>query len=143
MLTNQQIEQTEKTEKIKPNNMNYDYASEIEAYRNLAKEEKAKPTYVNHTHTYTSTSASANTNIRKSNNLNSSAATKKTMVNVVKVGGKTTIGAGVGVLVGVFGAIAAASVLEVVVPALLITKVAGVVGGATGLIKGVRDAERS
>lgn len=67
---------------------------------------------------------------------------KKTTITVFKVGGKTTLGAGLGILTGIFGAIAAASVFEVVVPALLITKVAGVVGGAAGLIKGVRDAEK-
>ncbi|MBF0298673.1 MAG: hypothetical protein HQK51_08135 [Oligoflexia bacterium] len=67
---------------------------------------------------------------------------KKATVTVFKVGGKTTLGAGIGVLTGIFGAIAAASVFEVVVPALLITKVAGVVGGAAGLIKGVCDAEK-
>ncbi|MBF0314632.1 MAG: hypothetical protein HQK50_09765 [Oligoflexia bacterium] len=67
---------------------------------------------------------------------------KKAAVTVVKVGTKTTLGAGVGVLTGIFGAIAAASLMEVVVPALLITKVAGVVGGAIGLMKGVHDSEQ-
>jgi hypothetical protein len=58
---------------------------------------------------------------------------------IVKVGVLATFGAGVGVLAGVAGSIAAASVLEAVIPSLLITKTAGIVGGAAGMLKGVSE----
>lgn len=55
------------------------------------------------------------------------------------IGAKTLIGAGVGVVTGIFAAIALVQVLEIAVPAMLITKAAGLVGGSTGLLKGLSD----
>ena len=60
---------------------------------------------------------------------------------VLKVGLKTTVGAGAGVLVGALGGVAAAALLEVIIPTLLITKTAAVVGGAIGMLKGVKDVQ--
>ena len=67
---------------------------------------------------------------------------KKNATRFTEAGVKTVLGAGIGVLAGVGATILATSLLEVIVPSLLITKTAGVVGGATGLIKGINDAHK-
>ncbi|MBF0107096.1 MAG: hypothetical protein HQM16_17435 [Deltaproteobacteria bacterium] len=66
-----------------------------------------------------------------------------TATHVVKTGVKTIIGVGVGVLAGIASVFVAAHILEAAIPAMLITKTAGVVGGATGLLKGVNDAKKA
>ncbi len=57
--------------------------------------------------------------------------------DVVQVGSKVLIGGGLGVLAGVAGIALAASAAEVVV-AGVVTKIAGIVGGALGLSFGVK-----
>lgn len=57
--------------------------------------------------------------------------------DVVQVGSKVLIGGGIGVLAGVAGIAIAASAAEVIV-AGVVTKIAGVVGGALGLSFGVK-----
>ncbi|MBL6988548.1 MAG: hypothetical protein ISR65_02145 [Bacteriovoracaceae bacterium] len=61
------------------------------------------------------------------------------MRTVFKLGALGTLGAGVGVLAGISGSIAAAAVLESVIPSILITKTAGIVGGAAGVLAGIGD----
>ncbi|MBT3235408.1 MAG: hypothetical protein HN353_05620 [Bdellovibrionales bacterium] len=61
---------------------------------------------------------------------------------IVQVGVLATFGAGIGVLAGLAGSIAAATVLEAVIPSLLITKTAGIVGGAAGMLKGVNGLNK-
>ncbi len=58
-------------------------------------------------------------------------------LKVLRVGAKTALGAGIGVLGGIFATVAATQVLEIALPAVLITKAAGFLGGATGLVKGI------
>lgn len=65
---------------------------------------------------------------------------ERSSVKFLKVGAKTALGAGAAVVTAVFATIAATQVLEVALPAILITKAAGVVGAAAGLIKGIGDA---
>ena len=60
-------------------------------------------------------------------------------VRTGQVVAKTVLGTGVGVVTAVFATAAIISVFETVLPALLITKAAGMVGGAAGLIKGLSD----
>ncbi|MBF0205523.1 MAG: hypothetical protein HQK53_01405 [Oligoflexia bacterium] len=126
-----------------------DYEKELEKYRIRKKEQLDSAT---RTVVTEESSADEESEDCEASECSKKVAGKNTLGNVMnsrntmhvfKVGTKTAIGAGVGVLTGIFGAIAAASLLEVVVPALLITKVAGVVGGATGMIKGIRDAEKA
>jgi hypothetical protein len=52
--------------------------------------------------------------------------------------GKTIMGLGVGVCLGV-GALAVAAVTEVAIPAILTFKALGLTGGAVGFLKGAKD----
>ena len=65
-----------------------------------------------------------------------------TGTKIMLTGVKTLLGIGVGVLAGTAAVVACAQTLEIAIPALFITKVTGVVGGAAGLLKGVNDAHK-
>jgi len=54
------------------------------------------------------------------------------------MGGKTAVGLGAGVCLGV-GVLAAAAVAEVAIPAVLTFKALALTGGALGLVKGAKD----
>jgi len=56
--------------------------------------------------------------------------------NIAQIGGKVVIGTGLGLLAGVATIAVTASVAEMVIVGA-VTKVAGVVGGAVGLITGI------
>lgn len=58
--------------------------------------------------------------------------------DVVQVGSKVVVGAGLGLLAGVATIAVAASVAEIVI-AGVVTKIAGVVGGGAGLSMGLRQ----
>jgi len=57
---------------------------------------------------------------------------------VAALGGKTAVGLGAGLCLGV-GALAAAAVAEVAIPAILTFKALALTGGALGLVKGTKD----
>lgn len=61
---------------------------------------------------------------------------------ITKIGAKTALGAGIGIAIGCIGAVVAVQMLEMAVPALLVAKVSGVVGGTAGMVVGLNDAER-
>ncbi len=61
---------------------------------------------------------------------------------LTKIALKTTLGAGIGVIGGVLGSIIAVQALEMAVPALLITKAAGVIGGTAGMLFGLNSTEK-
>ena len=63
------------------------------------------------------------------------------MFDVAKLGTGVVIGGGIGLLVGVATIAVAASVAEIIIGGV-ITKVAGVVGGATGLGWGLRSIDK-
>jgi len=55
--------------------------------------------------------------------------------------GKVAVGAGAGVCLGV-GALAAAAIAEVAIPAVLTFKALALTGGALGLVKGAKDLKK-
>jgi hypothetical protein len=57
---------------------------------------------------------------------------------VARIAGKTAVGVGVGATLGV-GALAAAAVAEVAIPAILMFKVLALTGGALGFLSGAKD----
>jgi hypothetical protein len=57
------------------------------------------------------------------------------------MGGKVVVGVGAGLCLGV-GALAAAAVAEVAIPAILTFKALALTGGALGLVKGTKDLKK-
>ena len=66
------------------------------------------------------------------------AARKVTVTDIGQVGTKVVVGAGIGLLAGVATIAIVASAAEIII-AGVVTKIAGVVGGATGLSLGLRQ----
>ena len=60
------------------------------------------------------------------------------VLKVAAVGGKMAVGVGAGVCLGV-GALVAATVAEVAIPAILTFKALALAGGALGFLKGAKD----
>jgi hypothetical protein len=60
---------------------------------------------------------------------------------VAAMGGKVAVGLGAGVCLGV-GALAAAAIAEVAIPAVLTFKALALTGGALGLVKGTKDLKK-
>jgi hypothetical protein len=60
---------------------------------------------------------------------------------VAEMGGKAIVGVGAGLCLGV-GALAAAAVAEIAIPAVLTFKALALTGGALGLVKGAKDIKK-
>lgn len=60
---------------------------------------------------------------------------------VAAMGGKVAVGVGAGLCLGV-GALAAAAIAEVAIPAVLTFKALALTGGALGLVKGTKDLKK-
>jgi hypothetical protein len=73
-----------------------------------------------------------------SHNCKGCATREGTARKVAALGGKTAVGLGAGLCLGV-GALAAAAVAEVAIPAILTFKALALTGGALGLLKGAKD----
>jgi hypothetical protein len=63
------------------------------------------------------------------------------LYGVTRLAGKTVVGLGVGVTLGV-GALAVASVAEVAIPAILTFKALGLTGSALGFLHGAKDFKK-
>jgi len=57
------------------------------------------------------------------------------------MGGKVVVGVGAGLCLGV-GALAAAAIAEIAIPAVLTFKALALTGGALGLVKGAKDLKK-
>ena len=57
---------------------------------------------------------------------------------VAMLAGKTVAGVGIGITLGV-GALAAAAIAEIAIPAILTFKALALTGGALGLVKGAKE----